>query len=64
MADKKTVLVNGGNGGKLVPARRQVPTNWKRARISRALPLRIRRSERFQLHHDFSRRFPVHLFPL
>jgi len=62
MADKKTVLLNGGNGGKLAPGNlATVPTNWNARGISRG---RYRCEfvdlSDFQLHHDLFEKIPVH----
>src|ERR1700693_1192163 len=60
MADKKTVLVNGGNGGKLVPE--TVPDELERARdIARRYRCEFIDLSDFQLHHDLFEKIPVHL---
>jgi len=60
MADKKTVLVNGGNGGKLVPE--TVGDELERARdIARRYRCEFIDLKDFQLHHDLFEKIPVHL---
>src|SRR6202795_1447358 len=62
MADKKTVLVNGGNGGKLVPEPAGVPDELERARdIARRYRCEFVDLSDFQLHHDLFEKIPVHL---
>src|SRR3981081_2794927 len=62
MADKKTVLVNGGNGGKLVPEPAAVPDELERARdIARRYRCEFIDLTDFQLHHDLFEKIPVHL---
>src|SRR3977135_880204 len=62
MADKKTVLVNGGNGGKLVPEPAAVPDELERARdIARRYRCQFVDLHNFQLHHDLFKTIPVHL---
>ena len=62
MADKKTVLVNGGNGGKLVPEAATVPDELERARdIARRYRCEFIDLSDFQLHHDLFEKIPVHL---
>src|ERR1700693_3802233 len=61
MADKKTVLLNGGNGGKLVPPG-PVPDEVERARdIARRYRCEFIDLTDFQLHHDLFEKIPVHL---
>src|ERR1700687_2482287 len=62
MADKKTVLVSGGNGGKLVPEPAAGPDEPERARdIARGYRWEILDLSDFQLHHDLFEKIPVHL---
>src|SRR6267154_5709374 len=62
MADKKTVLLNGGNGGKLVPEPSAVPDELERARdIARRYRCEFVDLSDFQLHHDLFEKIPVHL---
>src|SRR6202790_5309643 len=62
MADKKTVLVSGGNGGKLVPEPATVPNELERARdIARRYRCEFVDLSDFQLHHDLFEKIPVHL---
>src|SRR6202035_3523455 len=62
MADKKTALVNGGNGGKLVPEPAAVPDELERARdIARRYRCEFVDLTDFQLHHDLFEKIPVHL---
>src|ERR1700736_1198972 len=62
MADKKTVLVSGGNGGKLVPEPATVPDELERARdIARRYRCEFVDLSNFQLHHDLFEKIPVHL---
>src|SRR5229473_7156324 len=62
MADKKTVLVSGGNGGKLVPEPATVPDELERARdIARRYRCEFVDLSNFQLHHDLFKTIPVHL---
>src|SRR5713226_2856599 len=62
MADKKTVLVSGGNGGKLVPEPAAVPDELERARdIARRYRCEFVDLHNFQLHHDLFKKIPVHL---
>src|ERR1700693_6232810 len=61
MADKKTVLLNGGNGGKLV-APGPGPDELERARdIARRYRCEFIDLTDFQLHHDLFEKIPVHL---
>src|SRR6202162_3852894 len=61
MADKKTVLLSGGNGGKLVPPG-PVPDEVERARdIARRYRCEFIDLTDFQLHHDLFEKIPVHL---
>src|ERR1700674_3535108 len=61
MADKKTVLLNGGNGGKLVPPA-PVADELERARdIARRYRCEFIDLTDFQLHHDLFEKIPVHL---
>src|SRR5450759_2663869 len=61
MADKKTVLLNGGNGGKLVPTV-PVPDELERARdIARRYRCEFIDLSDFQLHHDLFEKIPVDL---
>src|SRR5258708_10358527 len=62
MADKKTVVVGGGNGGKLVPEAATVPDELERARdIARRYRCEFVDLSDFQLHHDLFEKIPVHL---
>src|SRR5467141_3930244 len=62
MADKKTVLLNGGNGGKLAPEPATVPDELERARdIARRYRCEFVDLSDFQLHHDLFEKIPVHL---
>src|SRR6195256_4733648 len=62
MVDKKTVLVSGGNGGKLVPEPATVPDELERARdIARRYRCEFVDLSDFQLHHDLFEKIPVHL---
>src|SRR3984893_10205323 len=62
MADKKTVLVSGGNGGKLVPEPATVPDELERARdVARRYRCEFVDLHDFQLHHDLFKKIPVHL---
>src|SRR5580698_5753302 len=63
MADKKTALINGGNGGKLVPeAAAAIPDELERARdIARRYRCEFVDLSDFQLHHDLFEKIPVHL---
>src|SRR5258707_1714293 len=62
MADKKTALVNGGNGGKLAPEAAAVPDELERARdIARRYRCEFIDLSEFQLHHDLFEKIPVHL---
>src|SRR6202162_5017286 len=61
MADKKTVLLSGGNGGKLVPPG-PVPDELERARdIARRYRCEFIDLSDFQLHHDLFEKIPVEL---
>src|SRR3981081_1421549 len=61
-ADKKTVLVSGGNGGKLVPEPAAVCDELQRARdIARRYRCEFIDLTDFQLHHDLFEKIPVHL---
>src|SRR6202048_2848136 len=61
MADKKTVLLNGANGGKLVPPA-PVADELERARdIARRYRCEFIDLTDFQLHHDLFEKIPVHL---
>jgi len=62
MADKKTIVVNGANGGKLVPEPASVPDELERARdIARRYRCEFVDLSDFQLHHDLFEKIPVHL---
>src|SRR5258706_8091180 len=62
MADKKTVVVGGGNGGKLVPEAATVPDEMESARdIARRYRCEFVDLSDFQLHHDLFEKIPVHL---
>jgi type IV pilus assembly protein PilB len=62
MADKKTVVVSGANGGKLVPETASVPDELERARdIARRYRCEFVDLSDFQLHHDLFEKIPVHL---
>src|SRR5271170_6483441 len=61
MADKKTVLVSGANGGKL-PDPASIPDELERARdIARRYRCEFIDLSDFQLHHDLFEKIPVHL---
>src|SRR5713226_4673414 len=62
MADKKTALINGGNGGKLVPQPAPVTDELARARdLARRYPCEFIDLSDFQLHHELFEKIPVHL---
>src|SRR6202162_6513240 len=62
MADKKTVLLSGGNGGKLVPGPATVPDELERALgIPRRYLCEFVDLIDFQFHHDLFEKIPVHL---
>src|SRR6202795_4344209 len=62
MADKKTVLVNGGNGGKLGPEPAALSAELESARdIARRYRCEFVDLSDFQLHHDLFEKIPVHL---
>src|SRR5450631_3510852 len=62
MADKKTALINSGNGGKLVPEPAAIPDELERARdIARRYRCEFIDLSDFQLHHDLFEKIPVHL---
>ena len=62
MADKKTIVVSGANGGKLVPEPASVPDELERARdIARRYRCEFVDLSDFQLHHDLFEKIPVHL---
>src|SRR5580700_1284738 len=63
MADKKTALINGGNGGKLVPEpAAAIPDELERARdVARRYRCEFVDLSDFQLHHDLFEKIPVHL---
>src|SRR6266403_3131263 len=62
MADKKTVLVNGGNGEKPAPETATFPGERERARdIARRYRCEFVDLSDFQLHHDLFEKIPVHL---
>src|SRR5271156_948779 len=63
MADKKTALINGGNGGELVPEpAASIPDEVERARdIARRYRCEFIDLSDFQLHHDLFEKIPVHL---
>src|SRR5271154_302876 len=62
MADKKTALVSGGAGGKLVPEPAPVTDELERARdIARRYRCEFVDLSDFQLHHDLFEKIPVHL---
>ncbi len=62
MADKKTVLVSGANGGKVAPEPASVPDELARARdIARRYRCEFVDLSDFQLHHDLFEKIPVHL---
>src|SRR5271157_4427089 len=62
MTDKKTALIHGGNGGKLVPEPATVPDELERARdIARRYRCEFIDLSDFQLHHDLFEKIPVHL---
>src|SRR6266849_2865786 len=62
MADKKTALVNGGNGGKLVPQPAPVADELARARdLARRYRCEFIDLSDFQLHHELFEKIPVHL---
>src|SRR5271163_1021438 len=62
MADKKTALVNSGNGGKLPEPSAIIPDELERARdIARRYRCEFIDLSDFQLHHDLFEKIPVHL---
>src|SRR6202163_3197028 len=62
MADKKTVLVSGGNGGELGAGTATTPDELERARdIARRYRCEFVDLTDFQLHHDLFEKIPVHL---
>src|SRR5260370_37203876 len=62
MADKKTVLVKGGKGGKLVPEPATVPDKREReGDIARRYRCEFIDLSDSQLHHDLFEKIPVHL---
>ncbi len=62
MAEKKTVVVNPGNGGRHVPEPAAVPDELARARdIARRYRCEFIDLTDFQLHHDLFEKIPVHL---
>src|ERR1700724_1035776 len=62
MADKKTVLVSGPNGGKPAPEPASIPDEIARARdIARRYRCDFIDLTDFQLHHDLFEKVPVHL---
>src|SRR6266481_7813176 len=62
MADKKTVLLNGGNGGKLAPQSAPVTDELARARdVARRYRCEFIDLSDFQLHHELFEKIPVHL---
>src|ERR1700744_3135154 len=62
MSDKKTVVVNGGNGGRLTPEPATTPNELERARdIARRYRCEFIDLSDFQLHHDLFEKIPVHL---
>src|SRR5215470_16376839 len=62
MAEKKTALVNGGNGGKGAPQPLVGADELERARdIARRYRCEFVDLSDFQLHHDLFEKIPVHL---
>src|SRR6202167_5360020 len=62
MADKKTAVVSGGNGGKLAPEAALVTDELVHARdIARRYRCEFIHLSDFQLHHDLFEKVPVHL---
>src|SRR6266481_1602848 len=62
MADKKTALINGGNGGRLTPEPATAGDELERARdIARRYRCEFIDLSDFQLHHDLFEKIPVHL---
>src|SRR6266853_2552834 len=62
MADKKTALINGGNGGKLVPQPAPITDELARARdLARRYRCEFIDLSDFQLHHELFEKIPVHL---
>src|SRR5271154_3966298 len=62
MADKKTALVNSGNGGKWTPEAATAGDELERARdIARRYRCEFIDLSDFQLHHDLFEKIPVHL---
>src|SRR6202041_3932163 len=62
MADKKTAVVSGGNGGKLAPEAALVTDELVHARdIARRYRCEFIDLSDFQLHHDLFEKVPVHL---
>ena len=62
MADKKTAVVSGTNGGKTGPAPATIPGELEHARdIARRYRCEFIDLSDFQLHHDLFEKIPVHL---
>src|SRR5258708_21017444 len=62
MADKKTVVVGGGNGGEVVAGAATVPAELGSARgIARRYRWEVVDLGDFKLHHDLFEKIPVHL---
>src|SRR4030081_3738764 len=61
MADKKTVLLNGANGGKLVPPAPVADELERAGDIARCYRCEFVDLTDFQLHHDLFEKIPVHL---
>src|ERR1700735_3763781 len=61
MAEKKSIFVNGGNGGQLVTTGNPV-TDLERAQdVARRYRCEFIDLTDFQLHHDLFKKIPVHL---
>jgi type IV pilus assembly protein PilB len=62
MAEKKAIVVNGGNGGRLSPEAATAADELERARdIARRYRCEFIDLSDFQLHHDLFEKIPVHL---